>query len=304
MGDVIPEQALPADQGLPDVQPVPELSVPTRAGRALIGWMPTEQGVLTLSGRRMDAAINDSLREQVETAQAAVAEREPGIDQEGIVEALPPGLDGLRERLRAQPNAIDYFRDGWDVKVVDLSRVCSLQQQVFSEHAIERVSTIDIDDLGAIGDLTLPPPEETPLPAQFDEVRSAWMIHGANPNLRITGHFSGQIQPGVIGFGFTVGVLASFVQVARHHGRYVLRDGYHRAYGLLERGVTRAPVFVRDFGFADLGATPGLFGTDVYLGERPPVLPDFHNDEVAADVQIPASQKMLVIPGLELTPVG
>jgi hypothetical protein len=45
-------------------------------------------------------------------------------------------------------------------------------------------------------------------------------------------------------------------------------------------------------------------GSPVYLGERPPVLADFLNDQIAADVRVPAAQKMLVVQGLELTPLG
>jgi hypothetical protein len=131
-----------------------------------------------------------------------------------------------------------------------------------------------------------------------------WIIAAANPNLRITGQFNADVQPGVVGFGFTVQIMASFLQVARHHGRYVLCDGYHRAYGLLARGVTRAPAFVRDFRVGDLGTAAGLFGTDVYLGERPPCLSDFLDDEVAADVNVPVVQKMVVVQGMELTPLA
>jgi hypothetical protein len=35
------------------------------------------------------------------------------------------------------------------------------------------------------------------------------------------------------------------VQVARFQGRALLRDGYHRAYGFLSRGITHVPAFVR-----------------------------------------------------------
>ena len=116
----------------------------------------------------------------------------------------------------------------------------------------------------------------------------AWSITAPNPNLRITGA----------------------AQVPRHHGRDAIRDGYHRSYGLLARGellargITHAHAFVRDFGVGPLGTSPGLFSTEVYLSERPPVLNDFRDDEVAADVDVPAVQKMIVIQGMELSPLG
>jgi hypothetical protein len=31
------------------------------------------------------------------------------------------------------------------------------------------------------------------------------------------------------------------------HGRYFLRDGYHRAYGLLSAGITHVAALVRDY---------------------------------------------------------
>jgi hypothetical protein len=73
---------------------------------------------------------------------------------------------------------------------------------------------------------------------------------------------------------------------------------------LLARGITRAPAFVRDFGVGPLGTAAGLFATDVYLGDRPPLLSDFLDDEVAADVDVPAVQKMIVVHAIELTPLA
>jgi hypothetical protein len=43
---------------------------------------------------------------------------------------------------------------------------------------------------------------------------------------------------------------------------------------------------------------------DAYLGDRPPTLADYLDEVVAADVQLPSTQKMLVIRGLEFTPAG
>src|SRR6266545_3066963 len=99
--------------------------------------------------------------------------------------------------------------------------------------------------------------------------KKTWMIASRNPNLRLVGNFAGEVQPGAIGYGFIVSVLPSYVQVAWFRGRYVLRDGYHR-----------------------------------YLGEQPPTLIDYLDDQVAASVMLPASQKMIVIHGIEMNPLG
>jgi hypothetical protein len=61
---------------------------------------------------------------------------------------------------------------------------------------------------------------------------------------------------------------------------------------------------VRDFGVGVLGTSAGLFGPDVYLGDRPPRLPDFLDDVVAETVDVPVIQKMIVVQGMELSPLA
>lgn len=266
--------------------------------------MPTDRGAIVLAGGRQDGALDDALVARVEAAQAVVAARQSGIDQAGIIDDTHPSLPAITQRLQKQVDTGAFWNEHWTVVVADLTRVCSLQQSVASQQAEDRVKNVDPDDLLSIADVTLPPASKAQLPAQLDEHRNAWIITAANPNLRITGHFGGELQPGTIGFGFIVGIMPSFLQVARHHGRFVLRDGYHRAYGLLARGITHAPAFVRDFGVGGLGTGTGLFDTDVYLGERPPCLVDFLDDQVSADVGVPVVQKMVVVQGMELTPLA
>ena len=41
-----------------------------------------------------------------------------------------------------------------------------------------------------------------------------------------------------------------------------------------------------------------------YLGERPPFLADYLADAVSTEIDLPASQKMLVIQGIEMNPMG
>jgi hypothetical protein len=67
---------------------------------------------------------------------------------------------------------------------------------------------------------------------------------------------------------------------------------------------SHTPAFVRDFGVGELGTGASLFRTDVYLGERPPLLPDFLDDDVAARVDVPIVQKLIVVQGMELSPLA
>jgi hypothetical protein len=96
------------------------------------------------------------------------------------------------------------------------------------------------------------------------------------------------------------------MQVGRYRGRHFLRDGYHRAFGLLSRGINVVPAFVRDItAFEELVPDPRtMLPQDSYRGARPPVLPDYLDETVSAAVQVPAAHKMVIIQALELTPVG
>jgi hypothetical protein len=272
-----------------------------RPARTLLGWMTQEEAILVQNGRRTgDAAAVYSVRAQA--ARDAVAGRPVGVDQTDIVSAMPSELESYVNALQ-QPAAL-FFNEGWTVGIVDLRRVCAVQPNVFTDHTEQRTASGNPNDLQSLAHITLPIPTNAEIPAQFDKARQTWMINSANPNLRIVGNWAGHVQPGVVGLGFTVAITPSFVQVARLQNRYVLRDGYHRAYGLLRRGISFVPVFVRDFGFQELGLPSGMLPQTAYLGERPPLLSDYLDDSVSSDVMLPATQKMIVINGMELTPLG
>src|SRR2546425_3503314 len=85
-----------------------------------------------------------------------------------------------------------------------------------------------------------------------------------------------------------------FLQIARWAGRTFVRDGNHRAVGLLAKGVRIAPAVIIEarswkevVGTAEAGALP----YDVLFGDRPPRLIDFWDETVAADGLQPAVRK-------------
>jgi len=277
--------------------------VPGRPGRALIGWMSEDDARRTLAAGQPELAPDPALIEHARAARAAVGRRLPGLDQAKIVQPLPAELGAYAGRLARSEQSAVLLSEGWQIQLVDLRRVCSLQPTIESENAVQRVLGVDAGAIESIAAVTLPESgvnQRTPV--QYDDARKTWLLSAANANLRLDGPFAGDVG-GRKAVGFFVGVGSSFLQVARHHGRYVLRDGYHRSFGLLARGIHVVPACVRDFGAAELGVSPAMFGPDVYLGERPPLLADFLDDAVAADVTLPIVQKLIVIQALELAPI-
>jgi hypothetical protein len=272
-----------------------------RPGRALIGWMPVEQAKLVLAHNHLDGQESSTNAERIMHARSNVVERTSRLDQSNIATPPPAGLNQHIGALTAA--APDMFIAGWQVQMVDLQRLRAIQPVVFTDDAGPRVGNADPSDVEGLARITVPLPSTTPLPMQFDQIQRAWTISSPNPNLRIVGQFSGPTPQGPTAVGFLVRQLPSYVQVAQFQGRYLLHDGYHRTLGLLSRGITHAPAFVREFNtYEEMGINPGMLPQESFLGQRPATLKDYLDDRVAAAVQLPYTRRMIVIGGLELTP--
>ena len=282
----------------------------TRPARALVGWMSQAESQLTLAGRNIAHANLQPHVERATATRLAVASREESLGNPPVISEAGPELAGYITEFTAQPSFDSFRTEGWQVKVADLSRVCALQPVVFWDHAEERAQSATPGEMLSLAEVTLPirrKPEEIPL--QFDQHRNTWMVVSRNPNLRILGQFNSPVRnergQDFIGCGFLFAITPSFVQVISYRGKYLLRDGYHRSLGLLARGMTHVPVLFREFGeFENLGLGPGMLPEQAYLGKRPPLLSDYLNESVSAEIHLPASQKMIVIQGMEMNPLG
>ncbi len=276
-----------------------------QTGRALIGWMTADEAALSLSGRRTDIKNKEEHAQRAEKARAAVAARPTWVDKAAVTNASPPELDGHIAALRQNVASAQYFAEGWQVSVVDLSSVCAAQPQIKTSQSTQRVEAIVANNILSLAAISLPIAAPTAFPALFDQSKNAWIFSSPNPNLRITGNFSGQVAPGQQGYGFMVGISTSFLQVALYKNRYLLRDGYHRAFGFLSRGIARVPAFFREITrYEELGFPAGMLPQDSYLGQRPPTLQDYLDESVSAEVQVPMTEKMVLVQALDFTTLG
>lgn len=73
-----------------------------------------------------------------------------------------------------------------------------------------------------------------------------------------------------------------FIEVASYGGRWFLRDGYHRSFLLLRRGINLVPaVVVYAETLAQMGAVGGWFFTEeAIFSSHPPMVTDFLDDEI------------------------
>ncbi len=88
-----------------------------------------------------------------------------------------------------------------------------------------------------------------------------------------------------------------FFEVAGFRGRWFLRDGYHRAYHLLQAGVDCVPaVVIYARSMEELGATaPWFFNEEQLFSDRPPQVTDFLDDTMILHYERTALRKVIRI---------
>jgi hypothetical protein len=278
---------------------------PWRPRRMLLGWLTSEHGEALLASQT-GGESTDEQRDRVRRARAAVAARPGEIDQAELITELPGELAEHVTRLRATQLGASMLQQGWTVRMVDLPRVCAFQPGVAASSASDRVDGLRADDLLALAEITLPTnPTPTPVRWGFDHARQTFTFASPNPNLQVVrpvDHLPAS-PDSALGFGFVVAVPPSLLQVARFQQRWFLRDGYHRAVGLLGHGITRVPALVRELDAIEALVPPriqaGMLPQGAYLGTHPPVLADYHDDAVAVSVRMPVQQKIVLVQALE-----
>lgn len=218
-------------------------------------------------------------------------------------------MDDYLDRFRAHPNFEPYRATGCSFKIANLNEICALQPIAHmdyldrSDRFRELTAHATQDDMLSLARITLPVPAPMELPAQFDPATNAWTLRSFGSETRIVGQFSTRIEmaPGLfaMGFGFCVASLPSIVQVVHYRGRYFLKDGYHRSLLLLEKGISRVPVILRELSGAQKLEVEGRFTDEKLLGPHPPMLPDYLRDDVAAAGFHLKSEKTIVVQATE-----
>jgi hypothetical protein len=271
-----------------------------------VGWMPEHEGIATLLGHGLTGA---ELPGREKGIAAAFRDRVAGMGTyealDPVVKDTPAELEGVAQRPELLATFVGFR---WQIAVVDLRRVLSFQKIVDIEGIDDRLGAVS--DYGQLIDICLPPQQPVPPSgALSDPDGKGFTISSVNPNLRIAG---GQISEAVVSpqpgapsvrmqaVTFLVFYGASYLQVVTYKGRSFVRDGYHRAAGLIRRGIFEVPcVFIEADSFEQLGTPQGSFTYEVLFSDRPPQLIHFWDDTVAADVNQIAVRKVIRIRGEE-----
>jgi hypothetical protein len=248
-----------------------------------------------------------SLRKQHAAKQAAVAQLDIRQPEDPIVSDAGQRLDEIRSRPEVAAN---FSGMNWRPAIVDLRRVLSFQKIIYTDGLDERLKGAGTED--GLYELCVPRKQLShPLGAFNDPDGKGFTISSFNPNLRIA---AGQISEANVSPGpnlptvrmqavtLLVYMGTSYLQVVRYGDRTFIRDGYHRAAGLLKARIYHVPcIFIEAVTFEQVGPVqvPGAFSYETLYSQRAPLLADFWNDDVAATVSQPAVRKVVRIRGEE-----
>jgi hypothetical protein len=285
-----------------------ELSIVTgepislQPGRILTAWLNDEEAVGALLGRnQMRGDDLTAIKERIVSVRAAKAAREPFVPREAVILGDRQQLDkfAAMPHLKASFAAVD-----WAVEMVDMSLVQSLQKAIKIGAADDRIAPV-LEDHSKLWEFCLPTGRTDPPRGAFnDSDERGFTISSLNPNLRIAGSKvdtielktpAGPIRVQAIMFFVNFG--NSYINIARHGGRYFLRDGYHRVTGLLQAGITTMPAVVINLPgtFEELMPGRQVFSRAICFSDHPPLVSDYLDDTVADDYRQPVTRKIIRI---------
>jgi hypothetical protein len=241
-------------------------------------------------------------RWQAATSSLDIGGPRPPVEPEA--KSLPSGLENWAERVSSSAQfqfLLGKLRP--EFAILSISHLVAIQKFVYSD--ADRQDPPKAQDLPELFRLTTPEYKVTTSATIKDEGSLSYTMASENPNLRVGGMAESEVmvttQSGaqmplhVYGYFATYG--GPWMQVARLQDRWFLRDGYHRAYNLLKHGIDRVPCVVVSAGaLADLGfVRAGFVGPEVLLGDRPPRVGDFVDDDLAVDGSIVPVRKVVRI---------
>jgi len=266
----------------------------TESKKVLIGWNEINPAQLLTGNNQM--LVNQEHIDKVQAATNFKNQRAPFANPVDVISEPSAALGQYITQFWQQPSVQPFVQENWTIKIADLNKVCTIQPSVEFVKSVLRVQNVIAENVANIALLTLPLETVGGVPAGFDPIKNAWIFSSSNPNLRIAGNFA---NGGL--FGFAVSLANSYVQVVKCQNRYFMRDGHHRAYGLLSKGISKVPVIYREYNsFNEMMIPPGLFPMETLMSERPPMLTDYFNDQVSSIAEFPLSTKVVIIQALEV----
>ncbi len=260
---------------------------PRSTWKSLLGLF-TEAEAMTIiraQGIPLDADKERALSEQIRLAMEYVTSlRGRRTLSPQIIELRETDIQDRRKRLEDEPTFREHLVGIREHSIVsvELAKLHAFQPNLNMEYVNRLKRGVPLPgDVAGLLKFCLPLRAEQPKsPAlgNFNPNSNTFTLASENIDLRILGSVQGE-EPttGRNFFGFAYGTGLPEISVVEYQGVYMIRNGYHRAYALLEVGHKFIPcILLRTDNYNATGAAgPGFFSIDVMMSDRSPLLNDF-----------------------------
>jgi hypothetical protein len=260
----------------------------------LIGW-----GLDDYAYRNCATSVRQrELENRIERARKILEERERYADGPALLrektESVRPLLTGVCQRKDLRE---EYEAFSWELGVVDLRHLLAFQRRLVFSAALPGMCIPAKDSWPQLVSLALGSQRTTRHHLVCNKSTIDGMdirLHSSNPDLRVRlsrNADHGDYSPISLYGG------SPFFEVAEFRGRWFLRDGYHRAYRLLQAGVHQIPsVIIHARTIGELGATDlWFFGEEQLFSDHPPRVTDFLDENLILRYERTALRKVIRI---------
>ena len=222
-------------------------------------------------------------RSKQSCAQQLVSRRAPFEHSSALLKDETAAVQHLLAPHASRPDLLAEMASlTWSLGVVDLRMLIAFQRRIAFNSSPVTSPTPTIHDWPALAAISFGAAK----PPQYEMIRKSGantiVLRSHNPNLSLC--FSDNRWSPV-----SVHAGSPFFEVAQYRDRWFLRDGYHRAYDLLQTNIFQTPaVIVYARTLAELGATqPRFFNEETLLSATPPRVIDFLDDALVLEYNRP-----------------
>lgn len=246
---------------------------------------------------RLEGEFQETWQEATDSINSAPPFRDEAMDVQNIEygDKEQDYLDEVRASSEVGRITNGLADDRWTLGSVPIGPLVCIQKTVETS-AYQDLPTWEPDPLQLLK-FCLPLDDSVGVrPQQINagDALVGWQLVSRNPNLHLAGANIVQDEDEGLQVNFTIQAKTNLVQVVHYGDRYILKNGYHRAYRLMKNGVDRIPALVREGDqYADTGGMDGnFFDEDLVMSSRPPLMADFES-EAAVNVAHPATNKVV-----------
>jgi hypothetical protein len=240
----------------------------------------------------------EEFAKHIEQARQQLARRTPYVTCSALLaEETENVRDLFATAMQRSDLKKEYERLDWTLGIVDLRHLLAFQRRLVFSHRSHHSHTPKQNDWAALISFAMGEPRATKcsLLRQGNATGDLDVsLYSSNPDLKVRlNQQAGTDDTSLLSlYGGS-----PFFEVAELRGRWFLRDGYHRAYRLLQASVNQIPaVVIRARTLEELGATDAwFFGEDQLFSDLPPQVIDFLDESMVLHYQRAALRKVIRI---------